>query len=166
MENIVFRRADVRDAGLWSALRQKAWAATYRGIYPDDWIDNYDYAGKEHRDRESLSNPDIFSFLVMDGEKYAGYFSYGPVENGEFYLKKLYLLPEYQHKGLGSRIMAQLRADCLRLGYNRFYCHCNYHNLPARGFYEKTGGRLVSIDGFYENKAQDQCRYDFDLTDT
>lgn len=164
MGELIFHPADVRDAPLWAATRQKAWAATYRGIYPDEWIDHYDYTGKERRDRESLSDPNIFSFLVMDGDVCAGYFSYSSTEKGEFYLKSLYLLPGYQGKGLGRRIMAQVRTDAVRLGYRSFFCHCNQHNGSARGFYEKMGGRLVSIDGSHENKAEDQCRYEFDLT--
>lgn len=164
MDRIVFRPADARDAKLWAQTRQKAWAATYRGTYPDSWIDQYDYAEKEQQDAQRLADPTIFSFLVMDGEACAGYFSYGPTAAGEFYLRSLYLLPGYQGRGLGRRIMAQLRADCARLGFQGFYCNCNQHNYPARGFYEKMGGRLSSIDGGHRNKAENQCRYDFSLT--
>ncbi len=165
MDGIVFRPAKAQDAKLWTETRQKAWAATYRGIYPDHWIDQYDYAGHERRDRESLSDPSLHCFLVMDGSFCAGYFSYGPAATGEFYLKNLYLLPDQQGRGLGRKIMSQLRRDCARLGYQGFYCHCNQHNLPARGFYERMGGRLVSIDGGHLNKAEDQCRYNFTLTE-
>lgn len=160
----MIRPASVSDARLWAETRQKVWAATYRGIYPDCWIDQYDYSGKEQLDAGRLADPNIFSFLVMDGETCAGYFSYGPTAAGEFYLRSLYLLPAYQDRGLGRRIFAQLRADCFRLGYSGFFCHCNEHNIPARGFYAHMGGILVSIDGGHQNKAEDQCRYEFSLT--
>lgn len=164
MDGIIFRPASACDARLWAETRQRAWSATYRGIYPDSWIDQYDYAGKEQFDAGRLADPNIFSFLVMDGETCAGYFSYGPVAAGAFYLRSLYLLPEYQGRGLGRRIFAHLRAACFRLGYPGFYCHCNAHNTPARGFYAHMGGILVSIDGGHKNKAEDQCRYEFSLT--
>ena len=32
------------DAPLLSQLRQQCWAATYRGVYPNDMIDQFDYA--------------------------------------------------------------------------------------------------------------------------
>lgn len=162
---IYFRRAVPADAALWTETRQKAWAATYRGIYPDGWIDRYDFAGKLRKDTESLENPNLFSWLVMDGTTCAGYFSYGPDSGNLFYLKSLYLLPGYQRKGLGRRILEQLKEDCRRLGYTRFYNHCNQHNLPARAFYEKMGGKLVAIDSGHSNKAEDQCRYEYDLQD-
>ena len=160
-----FRRATPEDGTLWAATRQKAWAATYRGIYPDGWIDCYDYAQKEAWDRKNLADPEIFGYLVMDGSWCAGYFSYGPTAAGEFYLRSLYLLPPYQGRGLGRKIFRQIRAACRERGFTGFYCHCNQHNTPARDFYVHMGGRLVSVDGGHANRAEDQCRYEFDLTE-
>lgn len=165
MSGIQFRRAVPADAPLLASTRQRAWASTYRGIYPDAWIDNYDYAGKLASDRANLENPEISSFLVMDGEVCAGYFSYGPTETGEIYLRNLYLLPPWKGKGLGRRVLRQLAEYCAARGCAGFYVHCNYHNHKARGFYEKMGGKLVGNNGFHQNKAEDQCRYDFTLED-
>ena len=39
---VTFKKAEPTDAPLLAATRQKAWAATYRGIYPDEMIDQYD----------------------------------------------------------------------------------------------------------------------------
>lgn len=33
---VTFKKAEPTDAPLLAATRQKAWAATYRGIYPDE----------------------------------------------------------------------------------------------------------------------------------
>ncbi len=164
MGEVIFRRAVPEDAPLWAATRQKAWAATYRGIYPDSWIDSYDYAGKTAKDRESLSDPTIISYLAMDEDACIGYFSYGATEQGEFYLRNLYFLPGYQGIGLGKKAFSFLREDCLKAGFTAFYIHCNYHNLPARAFYERMGGKLTGNNGFHENKAEDQCRYDYTIT--
>lgn len=163
-ERLTFRRANPDDALLWAATRQKAWAATYRGIYPDAWIDSYDLATMADRARQTLSDPQIKSYLVMDGEVCGGYFSYGPKDAGEYYLYSLYLLPEYQRQGLGRRMFQQLARDCLAANCTRIVHHCNYHNTPARRFYEHMGGRCTGHNGFHENKAEDQCRYEYDLT--
>ncbi len=164
MSTVIFRTALPEDASLWARTRQKAWAATYRGIYPDDWIDNYDYAGKAAKDYDNLNNPDISSYLAMDGDSCIGYFSYGPTEQEEFYLRNLYFLPGYQGMGLGRKVFELLRSDCRKAGYSGFYVHCNYHNHAARGFYEKMGGKFTDFNGFHENKAEDQCRYDYTIT--
>lgn len=43
-QNLFIRRAAVTDAELLAETRRSAWDATYRGIYPDAWIDEYDLA--------------------------------------------------------------------------------------------------------------------------
>lgn len=163
-KSVSFRRAVPSDAPLWSRTRQKAWAATYRGIYPDEWIDQYDLETYIARDAQKLSDPKIQSYLVMDGAVCAGYFSYGPTDAGEFCLHTLYLLPEYQRQGIGTQIFRQLAEDCRAAGYTAFYNHCNYHNTSGRIFYEKMGGKLAGDNGFHENRAEDQCRYEYDFT--
>lgn len=164
MDNVVFRRAVPEDAFLWASTRQKVWETTYRGIYPNEWIDNYDLPTKMAKDRENLENPDVISYVAMDGDRCVGYFSYGPVDGGEFYLRNLYFLLDYQGKGLGKLAFSYLQKDCIRLGYSGFYVHCNYHNLPARRFYVHMGGVYAGNNGFHKNKAEDQCRYNYTIT--
>ena len=151
MDGIIFRPASACDARLWAETRQKAWSATYRGIYPDSWIDQYDYAGKEQIDAGRLADPNIFSFLVMDGETCAGYFSYGPVAAGAFYLRSLYLLPEYQGRGIGRKIIETLEADEYALRSKRI-------DLPAsitgRDFYLKFG---YAYKGGIKDLYPDRC---------
>ncbi len=43
-EDVRFVPASEDDAMTIVALRQKVWASTYRGIYPDSMIDVFDYA--------------------------------------------------------------------------------------------------------------------------
>ena len=124
-QNLFIRRAVVTDAELLAETRRSAWDATYRGIYPDAWIDEYDYKD--------------FSFC----------------------LNSLYLLPPYQHMGLGRRIFAQVRQAARERKLDSFFCGCNVHNLPARRFYEKMGGVVGEIDDGHENLAEDQMYFEF-----
>ena len=40
--SVEFRRASPEDARLLAETRRRAWDTTYRGIYPDAMIDEYD----------------------------------------------------------------------------------------------------------------------------
>lgn len=53
-QNLFIRRASVTDAELLAETRRSAWDATYRGIYPDAWIDEYDLAEQTQRERARL----------------------------------------------------------------------------------------------------------------
>ena len=106
------------------------------------------------------------AYLVMDGGQCAGYFSYGTASHGgykdfSFCLNSLYLLPPYQHMGLGRRIFAQVRQAARERKLDSFFCGCNVHNLPARRFYEKMGGVVGEIDDGHENLAEDQMYFEF-----
>lgn len=99
-QNLFIRRAAVTDAELLAETRRSAWDATYRGIYPDAWIDEYDLAEQTQRERARLEQTDYMAYLVMDGGQCAGYFSYGAASHGgykdfSFCLNSLYLLPPY-----------------------------------------------------------------------
>lgn len=170
MPVVTFRRALPEDARLMSETRQKAWAATYRGIYDDAMIDGYDLECFEARDRRRIEDPRQNCFLVMDGGACVGYFHYGPCTYGPYQdfalcLNSLYFLPPYQRMGLGKRVFDQLRAHCRAQGLSKFFCGCNLHNVPAMAFYRKMGGVVGRICDGHENKAEDQCYFEFYLSE-
>ena len=66
-QNLFIRRAAVTDAELLAETRRSAWDATYRGIYPDAWIDEYNLAEQTQRERARLEQTDYMAYLVMDG---------------------------------------------------------------------------------------------------
>ena len=66
-QNLFIRRAAVTDAELLAETRRSAWDTTYRGIYPDAWIDEYDLAEQTQRERARLEQTDYMAYLVMDG---------------------------------------------------------------------------------------------------
>lgn len=53
-EFIPIQKSEVSTLGV---LRQKAWAAIYCGIYPDEMIDQFDYAWHREKDLLRLRNP-------------------------------------------------------------------------------------------------------------
>ena len=165
---IALRPARSEDAPLLARTRQKAWAATYRGIYPDEWIDAFDFARHTEKDRRRIENPENRVYLAMDGDDCVGYAYFGPLTRGQYKdfqicLNSLYFLPGYQGQGLGRRIFALLTAECRRRGIDKFFCGCNAHNRAARAFYEHMGGILGKTDTGHENRAEDQVYYEFHL---
>ena len=166
--NVIFRKANISDAPILANTRRKVWDATYRGIYPDAMIDDYEYEAHLARDEKRITDPKNTVWLAMDGETCVGYLYVGPCGYGrykdfDFCLNSLYFLPPYQGRGLGRTAFALAAAECRRRGYDKFFCGCNAHNHRARGFYEHMGGVLGRENTGHENKAEDQVYYEFDL---
>ncbi len=167
---IYFKRATFDDLTTLAQTRQKVWATTYRGIYPDAMIDCFDMAWHNARDRRRMEDPNQVFYLVMDNEACIGYFYYGTphvdYKDFTFCLNSLYFLEEYRGKGLGRKVFEFVANACKERGNNKFFNGCNVHNLPAQGFYRKMGGIVGLIDDGHTNKAEDQMYFEYYLGET
>ena len=166
--SVEFVKVGPESAAIMAATRPIVWAETYRGIYSDQKIDDYNLAWYTARDRKRMMDPEQTFFLAMDKDRCVGYFHYGPphippYKDFVLCLNSLYFLKEYKGQGLGKRVFAHLRQVCRERGLDKFFCQCNCHNLPAQGFYEKMGGILTVRDDGHEDKGLDQLTYEFYL---
>ena len=166
---IELRRASLSDAARIAQTRQKAWLATYRGIYPDEMLDGFDLDRHTARESDRLRNPNYRCYCVMDGEDCVGYVAFGTVREGErkefnFRLHSLYLLPGYQGRGLGRMLFGKVRESCLLFGRGSMHLDCHPRNERALGFYRHMGGVITYTDTGHRNPCEDSCRIEFDFT--
>ena len=162
--NIDFVPAKTSDAAIISALRQRIWDTTYRGIYPDAVIDDFDYDRHQQRDRKKIEDPSFTVYLIKSGDEEIGYFMFQHTGSG-VWLRSLYVLREYQHRGLGKQAFAILEDYCREKGISRFACDCSPHNENAMRFYQSMGGVVIKTDTGHENRQEDGVVFAFDITD-
>lgn len=159
------------DAHLLAVTRRIVWEETYRGIYPDEMLDDYDAAFYTERDARRISDPRHSYYLFMDGESCIGYFSFGPYNFGTYKdfalcLNNLYIRNGYKGLGLGKQAFVVIREYCAEQGIEKFFCGCNAHNHPAIGFYRHMGGIQGDEPQFTENKSDDIIHFEFHIGDT
>ncbi len=159
-------RAAPEHAPMLATLRQKAWAATYRGIYPDEMIDRFDFSWHIARETKNLQNPDIFTWFILEGGEYQGYVTY-IIKKEPIWLDyhvrlfSLYLLPPLQGRGLGRSILEYVKQECRSHGFTKLYVSCAPQNLPAMGFYHHMGGTIVRSDVGNGNPQEDSVEFEF-----
>ena len=158
--SIDFIPAKTDDAAAISSLRQKVWNTTYRGIYPDAVIDDFDCDWHRQRDLEKISDPSFTVYLIRYGGEDIGYFIFRHTDSG-VWLHSLYVLQEYQHRGIGKQAFAILKDYCRKKGISRFACSCNPHNENAMRFYQRMGGVVVKTDTGHENRQEDSVVFEF-----
>ncbi len=148
---IDIRRAQPADAESLAGTYAASWQEAYGGIIPAVhlqrmiarrgapwWFD----AAKRRR-----------NILVLGaGDKISGYATFGPArmdvrkdgrpDAGE--VQELYLAPEYQGLGLGSRLFKAACAALRRQKYNHVLVRVLEENARATGFYQGHGGRQVA----------------------
>lgn len=158
---VSFVPATEGDAGTILELRREIWASTYRGIYPDSMIDDFDYAWHMERELHRIGHPDYQVYLIVKGERRIGYLTIRKTD--AVLMQSLYVLKEYQRQGIGRMAFDVVRQYCRENGADSFVCHCVPENRNARAFYEKMGGRVIGEDLENEESWMNSVIYRFEV---
>lgn len=157
---IKFMLAELKDCYKLSKLKKEVWCSTYRGIYSNEDLDNYDYKYHEDKFAKKISSGEQV-YLIINEEKLIGYFAFGqPRYNYKNYnnsLTALYILKEYQGKGIGKQVFEYLKKYCMEKEIGSFFTCCNMYNTNAFNFYLKMGG----IQTHYENDDKDKAAHQY-----
>lgn len=145
--SIDIRKAEPSDAAAIAEVHHEAWRGAYAGIIPHRALT----AMINRRGRDWWANAirRAASILVIEiGGVVAGYATMGRNrarelrQEGEIY--ELYLRPEYQGIGLGSRLFAEARQRLKDHGFRGLVVWALEENVNALDFYAGAGGRDVA----------------------
>lgn len=144
---IDIRKAEIRDADAIAEVHHEAWRGAYSGIIPHRALT----AMINRRGGEWWANAirRAATVLVIEiGGKVAGYATLGRnrahelKQQGEIY--ELYLRPECQGIGLGSRLFAAARQRLADHGLKGLVVWALEENENALSFYSGAGGRDIA----------------------
>lgn len=79
-------------------------------------------------------------------------------------LYRIAVLPEYRRKGCGSRLIDELKAECLSRGITKIFLEVRSDNLSAIRLYESKGFILLAVrKGYYTSPSGDALIYKLGL---
>ncbi len=158
---VEFQPAQVEDAAAIAELRKKIWETTYRGIYPDDMIDQFDAAWHTKKDAQRIQDPHYAVYLIQYGGRSIGYIT---LRNSDpAHVLSLYMEHEFQNHGIGSKAFGFIKNHFRALGAERFTCQCQPDNTNAMGFYQRNGGTVIKQDLENEESWQNSITFQFDV---
>ena len=157
--DVQFVKARESDVATIIGLRQRIWSTTYRGIYPDSMIDDFDYEWHTEKELQRIRHPNYSVYLICRDNLYIGYLTIRKTE--VVTLQSLYILSEHQHQGIGKIAFDFIKQYCNNCGVDSFACHCVPENWGARHFYEKMGGKLIGEDMDNEESWMNSVIYRF-----
>ncbi len=144
---IDIRKAEPRDAPAIADVHQEAWRGAYSGIIPYRALTKM--INRRGPDWWASAIRRAATVLVIEiGGKLAGYATIGRnrarelPQQGEIY--ELYLRPEYQGIGLGSRLFSEARKKLAAWGLRGLVVWALEENGGALAFYAGAGGRDVA----------------------
>lgn len=145
------REANREDAIDMARVRVATWRAAYKGILPDEFLEDLSYEQVGERWKQAFwenREPGVATFVAQIPEKeIIGIAICGPEQSrdaryqSEIYV--LYVLPQYQGQGIGRALVftcvqylsQQLRAKTMLIWV--------IAENPYRRFYESLGGKVV-----------------------
>lgn len=167
MNTYEIRKANYSDCQKLSLLKQEIWETTYRGIYPDEKINNYNYAENEIKFKKIIDNPNQNLYVATDNNNIIAYIEFGEPsrpfqdysqEIGLFYIKK-----EYQRQGLGKKLFDLAYHSIKDTGVDKFFISCHKYNFNAQEFYKKMGGTIVKTDDDTPNNNLPQVKFSYSI---
>ncbi|GAC1387647.1 MAG: GNAT family N-acetyltransferase [Vulcanimicrobiaceae bacterium] len=138
------RRAGLRDAIGVARVHEQTWHDTYRDLMqPEDlarrqsdyWLPRWERALSD------ASPQDVF--VAESAREIVGFCSAGPthesIENHDAELATLYLLRDWQGRGLGSKLVRTAASRIAQRGFRSMLVWVKANNGLARDFYERLG---------------------------
>lgn len=150
MEDLIIRKATMSDAKGIAKVHVDSWKTTYRNIIPNEFLEKLSYEQREKLWNHNLSKEgDYVVVAENDGGEIIGFADCGKRERNQVDhsgdLTSIYLLEEYQGKGVGKQLMKQLFLQFQKWGYNRVFVEVLEDN-KTRYFYEYYGAELLKTD--------------------
>jgi len=157
---IHYRKAEMKDCREIAVLKGIVWNTTYKGIYSEESLDNYDIPKNQKIFEQIVANPEIEVYVAAHDDRIVGFMTFGrpykPIEGFAQEIGMLYIFKEYQRQGIGSRFFEIARKHAKENGYDKFCVSVNRKNYNAQEFYRKKGGKIVS-------ESETQLRFGYSI---
>ena len=144
---ITYRKATLEDCLAIATLKGIVWNTTYKGIYSEESLKNYDILRNQKIFENIIQNPYIELYVAICNEEIVGFMTYGkpfkPFMDFQQEIGMLYILQEYQRQGIGRTFLNIARQQTSQNGYNKFCVAVNKKNYSAQVFYCAMGGDTI-----------------------
>jgi len=164
---MTIRVATIDDAKGIAKVHVDSWRTTYKGIIPGDFLDKLSYEQRTLLWVQNLSKPDIYVVVAENSEgQIIGFADCWKRETNivpeSTDLTSIYLLEEYQGRGIGKALLQNLFLYIKQKGYQKVFVDVLEDN-KTRHFYEYYGAKLYrKIDIKIGGKVLNEVVYEWD----
>ncbi|WAA13165.1 GNAT family N-acetyltransferase [Fervidibacillus halotolerans] len=136
------RKALPEDAMGVAKVQVDSWRTTYKGIVSEDFLRQLSYEKRKSVIEKAITEK--ITYVAEEDGEIIGFISGGKkrLEQYEGYdgeLYAIYLLQQYQKRGIGKELVNMLAKDFLKMGFKGMIVLVLEEN-PSKYFYESLGG--------------------------
>lgn len=144
------RKAVLADSKGIAKVHVDSWRTTYKNIIPDGFLKKLCYDRRTELWNENIIKKGNYVFVAENSDgKIIGFADCGKRESNHVPesgdLTAIYLLEEYQGKGVGKRLLRKVFLQFEELGFNRIFVEVLEDN-KTRHFYEYYGAELYKTE--------------------
>lgn len=163
----VIRKMNKEDCKDVTCVITIAWNETYRGIVPDEILDNM-YLNEEERTNKSYNkfNQNVnHQFVLEVDDKIVGYMKVGIADDKEYdncgEIHAIYIINKYKGYGYGRKMFEKGIEEIKNMGCDKMIIGCLLGNRTNE-FYKHLGGKFIR-QRMFEKLALPENVYYFDL---
>lgn len=144
---MIIRRAALKDAVGIAKVHVDSWKTTYKNIVPDDYLNKLSYESRVPQWEESIPKSLVIVAEAEDGQ-IVGFSTGGKERTGKYEkyqgeIYAIYILKEYQGKGLGKKLVQPIVDELTSMALNTMLVLVLEDN-PSRHFYEALGAEKIA----------------------
>ncbi len=152
--NINYRRAEEKDSRAWYEFKNMVWRDAYKDIFPEEVFVDKEKRLDEEKDKflELLNNESTILYIAEYNNKIVG-IMLGEINSGYGYFNQeyadlvaLYIDPNFQGKGIGSKLRNTFERWAKEKGTSKYVIGVLKDNRKARKVYETWGGKLSEYE--------------------
>lgn len=137
------RKATILDVNDISRIHALSWKAAYKGMVPQDFLDNLKEDFWVSTFENWMSNNAITVQIIYDKNLPVGCISYGKSRDTLLQdwaeIVSIYVIPNYFNKGFGKELLKTALTDIKNMGYKNAYLWVLNENIKAQNFYKNKG---------------------------
>lgn len=137
------RLADTDDISTIGYLAQQIWPVAYKEILSPEQLEymlKLMYSPEALKEQMNMQHRFLIAELAGNPVGFASYSSIN--DEGAYRLHKLYVLPEFHGKGLGTALLDFITEEIISHGATTLRLNMNRNN-KAKNFYERTGFLII-----------------------
>ncbi len=151
----IIREWKLEDLAETQKVLFNTWVASYADFIPMkdiQWYFNNYYSDVNFA--RLHDDPDTWSFVAEIGDHVVGY-ARGKInhEQDRFYLESLYVLPEYQGKGIGTELLKMVEKTAEQNSHSTLWLGVMVQNIPSIEWYKNHGFQFVEETPFQMGKT-------------
>jgi ribosomal protein S18 acetylase RimI-like enzyme len=136
-------KASTKDSEIISKLHALSWKTAYKGIVPQEYLDEIKYDFWVDAFQNWISNNILTVQLLYRNETPVGCIAYGKARDENFLewgeIVSIYIHPDYWRRGYGHKLLETAILDMKKRGYQNCYLWVLRENHSAQKFYPEIG---------------------------